>query len=85
MLKIIGILSIFTISLNLQAFEYQVQIKDTVTGENLVQNCANETELNTLTTFLTSHTDSAVQFTVKKAGSVSIESVKRGGGEGGTD
>lgn len=85
MLKIIGMIIILSLSTNLFAHEYEVQIHDNQTGELLFEKCANESELNTVTNFLTNHTDSSIEFRVRKMGFNTVDAIKRGGGEGGTD
>lgn len=85
MLKIIGMMFLISSATNVFAHEYEVQIHDNQTGDFLVEKCANESELNTVTNFLTNHTDSSVEFRVKKAGHNSVDAIKRGGGEGGGD
>lgn len=85
MLKTIGIIGILALSTNLFAHEYEVQIHDYQTGEFQIEKCANEGELNTVTNFLINHTDSSIEFRVKKTGFNTADAIKRGGGEGSGD
>lgn len=86
MLKNVGIIILLSISSNVFAHEFEINIFDQVTEEVAVEKCANETELNTVTNYLNDLNDDSIKFTVKKINlPSSIMAVKRGGGEGGTD
>jgi hypothetical protein len=85
MLKYIGILILLSLSTILNASEYHVIISDNETGEVQVQKCANENELIQVTNFLGNLNTDAINYQIKKVKFSSINAVKKGGGEGGTD
>lgn len=86
MLKNIGIIILLSLSLNVFAHEFEVKVFDQMTGEVAIEKCANETELNTITTYLYDLKDESVKFSIKKINMpVGVMAIKRGGGEGGGD
>jgi hypothetical protein len=84
MLKIIGILSLAILSVNTYAYEYEVVISDDLTGDVLVESCANELELNDVVDYAQSLKNESVKFSVRKLISIGPV-VMKVGGEGGGD
>ncbi len=84
MLKIISLITLLTLSSNLFAHEYEVEISDTVTGETQIEKCANENELNVVANDLINLNNNGIEFTVRKMNSITTDTVKSGG-EGGGD
>jgi hypothetical protein len=85
MLKIIGILALIALSTNAFSHEYEVVISDDLTGEVVVEKCANEVEVKNAFEYVQSLKDESVKFSVKRLFSIGVMAVKKGGGEGGTD
>lgn len=86
MLKIIGILSSILLSSNAFSHEFEVIISDELTGEIVVEKCANELEVNDVTKQVRNLNDESVKFFVNRIKMpVGLMGVKRGGGEGGGD
>ena len=84
MLKIIGILSLLSLSTNVFSHEYEVVISDDITGEVVVEKCANEGEVKNIFEYVKSIKDESVKFSVKRILSPGVMAVKKGG-EGGGD
>lgn len=87
MLKNITLLLLITLTSPIFASEYEVVITDEVTGEKLVQNNANESDIKTAKQYVQSLNDSFVSITIKKKEiPMSVFAIKmKGGGEGGGD
>ena len=84
MLKYIAVIVLILINLKSNANEYEVTISDAITGERVIQDCANESELNATTEYIQSLNDSAVSVIIKKKHMpMTVFAVKRGGGEEG--
>lgn len=79
MLKIIGVLALLSLSTNAFSDEYLVVISDEITGDVVVQKCANEVELNTVVDYAQSLKDESVKLSVKKLFSIGTRAIKRGG------
>ena len=84
MLKIIGILTLISLSTAAFSHEYEVTISDDLTGELLVEKYADVIEVNSAYDYVQSLKDESVKFSVKRIFSIGVMAVKKGG-EGGTD
>jgi hypothetical protein len=79
MLKIIGILGLLSLSTNAFSHEYVVAIFDELTGEVVVEKCADEVELNAVVDYAQSLKDESVKLSIKKIFSLETLAIKRGG------